>query len=306
MSDRQKLFFALLASAFLHILIFYVLARWPTKHANDVLAAPKRDLSQLTVTIMPPKAAAPQAPVPALAAAAASPTPLPVLDSDGLKKSAKAPEHALFQSDANMVAGSLLPGTGDIPVPSEAGPRRNFKEFANQPASMGKGEAPSQPRPMHHARPAPQPPAMPVQTPYAVTQVRRAATPPPTPVPTPTPSADNIALGHQTPTPEPAAQLPTPIAELARLAPRAPSLRAQADMAPMEPPEPEAPPEPASPEGSMQKRTDRTRIDGGITAVGPDGVDAVETPFGRYHRKLSKPDRLPVAALPPGAPEGCG
>jgi len=32
---------------------------------------------------------------------------------------------------------------------------------------------------------------------------------------------------------------------------------------------------------------DRTRIDGGINTPGAPGVDAVETPFGRYHRKLS-------------------
>jgi hypothetical protein len=31
----------------------------------------------------------------------------------------------------------------------------------------------------------------------------------------------------------------------------------------------------------------RTRIDGGITTHGRPGVDAIETPFGRYHRKLS-------------------
>ena len=37
----------------------------------------------------------------------------------------------------------------------------------------------------------------------------------------------------------------------------------------------------------MQRETTRTRIDGGITEQGPAGVDAVETPFGRYHRKLS-------------------
>ena len=37
----------------------------------------------------------------------------------------------------------------------------------------------------------------------------------------------------------------------------------------------------------MQREINRTRIDGGIAAKGEPGVDAVETPFGRYHRKLS-------------------
>jgi hypothetical protein len=48
-----------------------------------------------------------------------------------------------------------------------------------------------------------------------------------------------------------------------------------------------APPSPDLPEPSTQRETEKTRIDGGITAPGAPGVDAVETPFGRYHRKLT-------------------
>jgi hypothetical protein len=209
----------------------------------------------------------------------------PVQDSDGLKTSQKAPEHAIFQSDSNMIAGSLLPPTGNVPLPTEAGPHRNFQEFENRPVSMGKGQTPSEAERARRAAVASA--AMPEQTPYAVTQVQhppgQQATPVPTPKPVPTPPPDSLALGKPTPTPAP------PIKDLARL-----TLRGQADMAPMtQQPVPRAvpvhpvPPSPSMPEPSTQRETSRTRIAGGIAVPGAPAVDAVETPFGRYHRKLS-------------------
>jgi outer membrane biosynthesis protein TonB len=45
--------------------------------------------------------------------------------------------------------------------------------------------------------------------------------------------------------------------------------------------------QPAPPQPSTGHQTEKTLINGSITAQGPVGVDSVETPFGRYHRKLS-------------------
>ena len=53
------------------------------------------------------------------------------------------------------------------------------------------------------------------------------------------------------------------------------------------PPVPPAPARPPQPESDTQRELEKTRIDGGINTAGAPGVDAVETPFGRYHRKLS-------------------
>ncbi len=273
------------------------MASWTDRHSSEV-ERPQPDLSQLTVTIMPPKPAVPaakSAPIIAAASVPKLPKTMPVLDSDGLTRSAKAPAHALFQSDANMVAGSLLPATGNLPLPSQAGPKRKFMDFADQAASLGKGKRPSE---AVRARPAPQAqPAqsMPEQTPFAVTQVEHASTPAPhppqttprpTPKPVPTTAPDALALGKPTPSPAPAAKLPTPVAELARLSMPPPSMRGHADMAPMPRPQ-KAPPAPGPPEPVTQRQTEKTRIEGGITIPGAPGVDAVETPFGRYHRKLS-------------------
>jgi len=52
-------------------------------------------------------------------------------------------------------------------------------------------------------------------------------------------------------------------------------------------PSPPTPPSPSMPEPSTQRETARTRIDGGVAAPGAPAVDAVETPYGRYHHKLS-------------------
>jgi hypothetical protein len=296
MSDRQKLFLAILVSMLLHAGI--LLLRWHIRNTtvDTAKAARPDDLSRLVVTIMPPKPAdvnrretvTPPRPTPP------PPPPRqfirPALDSDGLTTSLKAPAHALFQSDSNMTAGSLLPPTGNIPLPSEAGPRRKFMEFESRPMSMGKGQVPSQPSRARQAAEAA--PAMPLQTPYAITQVQHqpgaqaAPTPQavPTPKPVPTPP-DSLALGKPTPTPAPS------VSDLARL-----TLRGQADMAPMpqqQPPPPRAvpvrpvPPSPATPEPNTQREMARTRIEGGISTSGPAAVDAVQTPFGRYHEKLS-------------------
>jgi len=286
MSDRQKLFYALLVSAFLHLAVGLILATWSTQHSSD---APKAlpDLTQLTVTIMPPRPAA-KPPAPLIAEA---PTPIPpnmqrpVLDSDGLTPSSKAPAHPVFQSDANMVAGSRLPATGDLPLPSEAGPSRKFTDFADRSATIGKGRSQLEPVPARH--PAPQ--SMPDQYPNAITKVQHTPEPiadaTPTPRPTPTAAPDALALGKPTPTPAPAAQRPTPVEELARLS-VAPSMHAHADVAPA-PASPPTPPSASLPEPAVQREMEKTRVNGGINAPGPPGVDAIETPFGRYHRKLS-------------------
>lgn len=298
MSDRQKVFLALLVSVLFHLGVVFLLSLWSGRQPETAAKA-RPDLSRLVVTIMPQKAA-PSAQKPAtLQPAKPSPPPInkltPDIDSDGLATSAKPPAHPLFQSDSNMAAGSLLPATGNIPLPSEAGPDRKFKDFANRPASMGAGRVPSNPAKPRKTNPsAPEPknngaasPArLAAATPQPAPHVESRPTPAPARTPLPTPGPDILALGKPAPT-APPARSPTPVAELARLT-LPPSLRAQAEMAPLSRPETASrPPVPSEPEPNTQRRMDRTRIDGGITEHGAPGVDAVETPFGRYHRKLS-------------------
>ena len=281
MSDRQKLFYAILASAIFHLGLFAVLDLWPTKHAPEIVKPPP-ELAQLTVTILPAK------PTPPPVAVRPAPTPkpvpvavvkpklppskpaVPVIDSTGLKLAAQAPAHPVFQADANTKAGSRLPATGNIPLPSMGGPKRDFMDFSDHQRSMGKGEAGA---------------PMPEQTPSAITKVEEPAasptpvstpvpTPPPTPrpAPTPGPGPDMLAIGKATPTPK-----PTPIEQLAKLN-TPPPLRGDAQMKTM--------PQKRAPQPPTQLETEKTHIDGGITAPGDAGVDAADTPYGRYYRKI--------------------
>ena len=240
MSDRQKLFCAFVVSVIAHAVIGFILYIWPSRHISDE-EKPKPDLSRLTVIIMPPK----PADLEKLIAAAPTPPPMhllkhverPDLDSDGLTTSKKAPEHSIYQSDADMVAGSLLPATGNVPLPSEEGARGDFVDFANRRASAGKGTVSDAAKAARAAQ------SMPEQTPFAVTQVQNSpqsqSTPQPTPFPTPGP--DMIALGTPTPTP---AQLAENTARL--------TLRGHVDIAPLAPqtpPSPNQPPQPAQQPG---------------------------------------------------------
>jgi hypothetical protein len=112
-----------------------------------------------------------------------------------------------------------------------------------------------------------------------VTKVETPTPAPATPIPTPAPTAapDELALGKPT---------PTPATQLASLS-TPPPLRANTEMTPMTRPAQALPPSPNAPEPSTQRELDKTQIDGGINTEGEPGVDAVETPFGKYHRKLS-------------------
>ena len=298
MSDRQKLFYAILASAFIHIAIVLAVSLfWAAEHVGAVVRA-LPDLSQLTVTIMPAKRIPPPAAEKTAALKEAPPVQQskkiiqPVIYSDGLTKSSKAPAHAVFKSDSNMVAGSRLPATGNNPLPSIAGPKRDFTEFADLATSMGGGQTPAAPVRNNHVA-VPAAPSMPEQSPYAITQVQRAptpaavSTPVPTPKPVPSAAPDTLALGKPTPKPAPATPatpLPTPIEQLAKLT-AVPSVRANPQpLSVAHTPAPLSPSQPVQP--SMQRETTKTKINGGITSPGGPGVDAEESPLAAYKHKV--------------------
>jgi hypothetical protein len=298
MSDRQKLFCALVVSVLVHLAIAVVLAFWSTVNSVETALALKQasaqqaDLSQLKVTIYN----ATPTPTPTPPFMVIVPKVLPELDSDGLTQSKTAPKNAIFQSDSNMVAGSELPAVGFVPLPSQNGDKSKFVDFSNSAASMGKGTTTAN-RPAPPTQAASSGPPLPEQTPNAVTKVqdRKTAqttpqtqqTPQPpqaTPAPKPAPTAppDSFAIG--TPTPKPTAQ-PTPI-EVAKLS-SPPPLRAQPDIAPMVRPGTDQPQTPPSAQPGTQRELHKMDIEGNLPRGRP-GIDAVETPYGRYHRQLSQ------------------
>lgn len=293
MSDRQKITLALIVSALLHVLAGVFVIIWTQLNPMD-FAEEKPDPQKLEVTIVP-------APTPPEIAIAPEPTPPPklvrsFLDTTGLLASQKAPDKPLFESDVNSHAGSEQPATGNAPLPSQEGKNLPFANFKTQDYSVGAGQqpammvdpsrlpapaAPPAPTPAEMAKaeppaptPIPQPP-IPAESPTNEPQPRATPFFNPTPVPTPTPTAtpeDALALGKPTPTP-PRKSSPTPTpAQLAKLT-DAPLLRHSE----MKPPAP-----PLQPPPSAQTFREKTNIAGGITKPGKPGVDAIQTPRGKY------------------------
>jgi TonB family protein len=203
MSEREKTFIALIASAVLHIVGALFTVVWLRLHPDALAAAkPAPDLSQLEVTLMP---AANATPPPALdIAAAATPEPTPkkvirtTLDTAGLQETETPPENAMFESDQNSRAASELPATGDLPLPTQEGKNLPTVDFKSQDYSLGNGAQPATPA-MEIAKNTA--PAAPAQL--------------PTPAPTP-PEAKVIE--KPTPKPEPSAQ-PSPTPEEAKAEP---------------------------------------------------------------------------------------
>src|SRR3989442_581360 len=137
MSEREKTFIALIASAALHILGAMFAVVWLRLHPEIFAAKPAAALRQLEVTLMP----ATTAPPPELAAA---PTPAPApkkvvrttLDTEGLQESETPPENAMFESDKTSRAASELPATGNAPLPTQEGRTLPAADFKTQDYSL--------------------------------------------------------------------------------------------------------------------------------------------------------------------------
>lgn len=286
MSDHQKLYVALMASAFLHALMGLLIVVWTFVHPMG-LEKPLPDLKQIEMTLM----AAP-APTPLEIAALATPPPAPppsppkvtrsTLDTDGLETTEKPPDKAAMESDINSRAASELPATGTAPLPSQEGKQRTFTNFKTQDFSLGHGAQPAPPA-KPDAAPSEVPPMVtPEPEKSALDEMRALEKPTPLFTPTPAPTAtphDAIALGKPTPvpTPEPVrvAASASPAPQVAKLVP-APALRAHTEAPRTTPREP-----------GYQPQREQTKIEGGISNKGKAGADVIATPLGRYKKTIA-------------------
>lgn len=284
-SERQKVIVALAASALLHVLGFLLLVFWAWLHPGTV-TKPLENLKLLEVAVVPTPTPAPMRILP-LQQPRATPE---MIGSDGLKKSGKAPEHSVFQSDQNMVAGSEQPATGNVPMPSQSGKERPFMAFETKSFTLGNGTggnaappvltfAPAPAMPQMRAHPAS--PPMPTPEPQLPPTVEplTAATPPipkpaisaeplyrPTPVPKPAPAATPDLAG---PTPVP---IPNPAEKVAMLRTPAPRTNPSKALQPVKP--------------GYRPETEKNKIEGNISNRGGAGVDAIGTPVGRYRKQI--------------------
>lgn len=248
-----------LASSLLFHLLLLLLALFfgwiLPQHSILDFAKPKPKLQEIELTIIPPVEEVVTLPVEVEKKRANT------IISDGLAASAVAPNKPVFESDINMKAASEKPPTGDAPLPTQDGRTdRQGVAFADPKSDAGAAKPPPAP---------PMPETVPKQAPEPedskAKRIDAAKTPPP-----PLPSAakpDEIAIAKTESAPPPAA----PVLKL----------RANPQLAML----PAATPEPR-PARTTDGFAEKTRVDGSISNVGPQAVDAVATPLGVYNKKI--------------------
>ncbi len=261
---------------------------------------------EIVMLIVPPPPPPEVIPPPPMAV-----TEPPMIDANGLEKSAAPPKTTVFQSSQDMLAGSERAGKGSEPLPSQDGVDLPSQDFKTQAAKLGK---PTEPAPASDPAPGPPLPSLykpkPLSKQYldALAKIESSQPPPPTPNP-----AD--------PVPEPAEPSPPPPATVfekmvAKTEDEIPIFQKPADVPPppitkvtppLDPPKPVPvrPPAPAAtpaPELAMltpptrpqpvrdpgyQPDMRQARIEGSISNRRKPGVDAVKTPLGVYRAAVS-------------------
>ncbi len=214
--ERRKVWWAILASLLLHLLVGLSLAAF----------AGKRDLTtedgsppQLTIVEM-----AEPTPPPALPLV---PKNAPTAVVDPAHKSEVAPNEKTFEANENSIAAAEKAATEKNFMPGQDGKERPFTNLEEHEQTFGKDGAPAQPTPT----PAPKTAPTPNET--------------PTPAPTETPAPDQLALLTQTPTP-----IPSPPATEEKTEVPTPS------ETPLPTPTPQAtPPSPSSAYRDLQQKT---------------------------------------------------
>nr|MBA3881992.1 hypothetical protein [Chthoniobacterales bacterium] len=250
--QRKKLWWAILASLFLHLLVAYCLVAFNTAFI-PVLQPADDSPVQLTMVDL-----------------SATPTPPArprYLETDSSKETAEPPKEKTFESNANSIAASKVPASGDAPLPSQEGMERPFLDMETHDSSLAIEGSTSEPA----ATPPPiQPLAPPASEPP---KPQPSATPKATPLPEPSAAPEQMAMLTGTPPPpirDPQEAEETPPAETADSAP---------------PPVPR--PLPERPASNYRPQKEETKITGSISNRGPSAVDAVATPLGRYRKQIS-------------------
>src|SRR5260370_39091448 len=171
--EARKVLWALLAALFIHLVVAYSLAvlggtfspAFPVEEKPAELTP-----VDLPSTPLVPKNAA-------------------FMETDESKQSAEPPKEKTFESNANSIAASGLPATGEAPLPSQQGKDRPFVDLETHPYT----------------------PEMKGAIPPPSTAPQENPKPAETPQPTPQPAAERFAMLTARPTPlsEPSV-MPTP------------------------------------------------------------------------------------------------
>jgi outer membrane biosynthesis protein TonB len=236
---------AILISLFLHLVVGFSLAAFGSAAAPTLPAEDKPIELTIVDLLSPPKA----------------PKNAPYLETAPSKESVEKPKEQTFESNANSIAASTLPATGDLPLPSQEGKDRPDMNLETHDYSLPTDGSKPQPEPKTTAAPQSKPKAS--EAPRSTPAVASA----------PTPEPDQLAMLRSTPpppikAPEEPETSPPPVGpeSIQALAPR---------------------PKPELAASSYQAQKEATRVTGRLTNRGPSSVNAVGTPLGRYQKAIS-------------------
>src|ERR1700730_5511444 len=131
--ERQKLGLAILISLFLHLAVGFSLAAF----GSAFTPAPPPEAKPVELTIVD---------------LSATPPPLvpkdpPFMETAPSKESAEKPKEQTFESNANSIAASKLPATGDAPLPTQDGKERPVVNLETHQFSLSTDGSKPQPEP---------------------------------------------------------------------------------------------------------------------------------------------------------------
>jgi len=232
----RRLGFAILISLILHLAVGFSLAAFGNVFTPPV-TPPEETPAELTLMDLSPAPPVEKNPQ--------------FVETDKSKESAEKPKEQTFESNANSLATSERPPSGDLPLPSQDGkdlPTRDLETHDFSLQTQGSIPQPQQPSPPPDSKPSPPPAKSPTPDPEQLAML--TSTPPP-----PIKAPDET---QPSPTPDSAASI-------APVAPR---------------------PQPEAPSSSYQAQKQQTRIAGSISRHGPSSVNAVGTPLGLYQKQM--------------------
>jgi outer membrane biosynthesis protein TonB len=249
--ESRKIALAILISLLLHFLVGFSLAAF----GSSFTPTPPFEDKPVELTIVDLSARPPPS----------APKDPPFMETAPDKESAEKPKEQTFESNANSIAASKLPATGDLPLPTQEGNTRPGVNLETHDYSL----------PTDGSKPQPEPPAT----------VATESQPAPKPQESEAPASTPIEAPASTSEPEQYAMLTSS---------PPPPIKAPDESEPLPPPDvatsapPPAPrPKPELAASSYQAQKEQTRITGRLTTRGPSSVNAVGTPFGRYQKAVS-------------------
>jgi hypothetical protein len=146
--ERRKLGLAILISLLLHFLVGFSLAAF----GSALTPAPPLEDKPVELTIVDLSATPPPL----------APKDPPFMETAPSKESAEKPKEQTFESNANSIAASKLPATGDLPLPSQDGKERPAVNLETHDYSLPTDGSKPQPEPQSTVAPdsKPTPPVM--------------------------------------------------------------------------------------------------------------------------------------------------